>query len=183
MEKQEDLEKHVPNLKERIYFFALGPLLAIPLSIFYQNFLDTYLTKFFSETLVFSVIVVIVAPLIEELLKAVPLLYRHIEVKKSIMNLAIYLGVGFGLSELILYVVNYNVPLRSRIPSLIFHPVSAIIIAYGINKGQTLKFFLVSLFFHSGSNYIKLVQPAWTLGWLILNIIAVILAVRLYNER
>jgi hypothetical protein len=121
--------------------------------------------------------------LIEELLKAVPLLYRHIDVKKSIMNLAIYLGFGFGFSELILYVVNFDVPIRSRIPSLIFHPISAIIIAYGINKGQTLKFFLISLFSHSGSNFLKLVNPDWVFGWLVINIIAVVLAVSLYNER
>ena len=47
--------------------------------------------------------IVLLAPVIEELAKVVPLLYRHGENERSIMNLGILTGLGFGITAFVLY--------------------------------------------------------------------------------
>ncbi len=47
--------------------------------------------------------IVLLAPFIEEFAKVGPLLYRHGENERSIMNLGIFTGLGFGITEFVLY--------------------------------------------------------------------------------
>ena len=45
-----------------------------------------------------------IAPFIEELAKVFPLFYRHGETERSIVMLGILIGLGFGITEFVLYV-------------------------------------------------------------------------------
>jgi RsiW-degrading membrane proteinase PrsW (M82 family) len=116
---------HKPSLRELIFFFSSGILVSIPFALFFAN-----LYPFFPAALA----VILVAPLIEELAKVFPLFYRHGETERSLVTLGILTGLGFGISELVIYVALLNVPLIARIPGVIFHASSAAITAYGIAK-------------------------------------------------
>lgn len=75
------------------------------------------------------------------------------------MTLALYLGLGFGVGESVLYILYEAVPLKTRIPSLIFHPLSAMITASGIESGEVIRFLILSFILHSGSNLFKFISP------------------------
>ncbi len=97
--------------------------------------------------------VIILAPFIEELAKVFPLFYRHGETERSIVTLGILIGLGFGISELVLYVAFLGVPLIDRIPGVIFHASSAAITAYGIAKKNPLPYYLLAVVLHVANNF------------------------------
>jgi RsiW-degrading membrane proteinase PrsW (M82 family) len=100
------------------------PYCVIPLYLFLPLFLS----------------IVVLAPFVEELVKVFPLFYRHGESERSLVILGILIGLGFGISELVLYVFFLGVPLVERIPGVIFHASSAAITAYGIAKKNPLPY-------------------------------------------
>ena len=69
------------------------------------------------------------------------------------MVLGILIGLGFGISEFVLYVFFLGVPFVARIPGIIFHASSAAITAYGIAKKNPLPYYLVAVTLHIANNF------------------------------
>jgi RsiW-degrading membrane proteinase PrsW (M82 family) len=139
---------HKPSTRELIFFFSCGILVSIPFALFFSNFYP-----FFPG----AIAVVLVAPFVEELAKVFPLFYRHGETERSIVTLGVLIGLGFGISELFIYVALLNVPLIVRIPGVIFHASSAAVTAYGIAKKNPLPYYLVSVTLHALNNFFAVV--------------------------
>lgn len=117
--------------------------MSIPFTLFFSQ-----LYPFFPSALT----IIVLAPFIEELAKVFPLFYRHGETERSYMNLAILIGLGFGISEFVLYVFFQGVPFLVRIPGIVFHSSSAAITSYGIAKKNPWPYYLISVFLHVGNN-------------------------------
>jgi RsiW-degrading membrane proteinase PrsW (M82 family) len=146
---------HKPDVKEKIFFLISGLLVSVPFTLFFSNYADSFcivLPMFYAEVCS----AVIVAPFIEEFAKVFPLYYRHGETERSIMTLAILTGLGFGITEFVLYVFTLGASPISRIPGVIFHASSASITAYGIAKKKPLRFYLIAVSLHLTNNLFAL---------------------------
>jgi RsiW-degrading membrane proteinase PrsW (M82 family) len=97
---------------------------------------------------------VIFAPFIEELSKVWPLFYRHGETQRSLVILGVLVGLGFGITELVLYVFVYGAPFIARLPGVIFHASSAGITAFGVAKKKPLPYYLISVALHLINNLV-----------------------------
>jgi len=139
---------HKPTIKEKIFFFASGLLVSVPFALFLSQFYD-FLPLLISTALL--------APLIEELAKVFPLFYRHGETERSIVMLGILIGLGFGITEMVLYIFVLGVPPLARIPGVVFHASSAGIVAYGIARKLPLPFYLIAVGLHMANNYVAIV--------------------------
>jgi RsiW-degrading membrane proteinase PrsW (M82 family) len=135
---------HKPDIKELSFFFISGIVVSIPFALFFEQ-LSSFVPAIIS--------VVLLAPVIEELAKVFPLFYRHGETERSIVNLGVLLGLGFGVSEFFLYVVLLDVPFIARVPGVIFHASSAAIVAFGIAKKNPLPYYLLAVALHLGNNF------------------------------
>ena len=166
---------HKPSLKELTFFFSLGVLVSIPFTLFFAQFYP-----YFPSALA----LIILAPFIEEIVKVFPLFYRHGETERSIVKLGILIGLGFGVSELVLYVAFLDAPLIVRISGVIFHASSAAVTAYGIAKKNPLPYYLLSVVLHATNNFFAY-ESELTSGLfidLIVLIAAYFLAWRFYNR-
>ena len=181
-EQKAVLPVHKPDIKEKIFFFISGLLVSVPFTFFFSGFTDTLcvaLPMLFAEVCS----VVIFAPFIEEFAKVFPLFYRHGETERSIVNLAILTGLGFGVTEFALYVFVLGVPFIDRVPGVIFHASSAGITAYGIAKKKPLRFYLTAVSLHLSNNLFALVGTELSvIPGLAVLIITYLLAWRLYNR-
>ena len=139
---------HKPSWKELIFFFASGLLVSIPFAAFYESLVPTA----FSATL----LVVILAPFIEELAKVFPLFYRHGETERSLVTLGLLIGLGFGVAEFFEYIFLAHSPVVAAIPHIIFHGSSATITAYGIAKKNPLPYYLIAVSLHIVNNFFAL---------------------------
>jgi len=151
---------HKPDIKEKIFFFISGLLMSVPFTLFLSDFTDSLcnvLPMFFGQVCS----IVLFAPFIEEFAKVFPLYYRHGETERSIMTLAVLTGLGFGLTEFVLYVFTLGELFISRIPGLIFHASSAGITAYGIAKKKPLRFYLVAVSLHLANNLFALLGASF----------------------
>jgi RsiW-degrading membrane proteinase PrsW (M82 family) len=135
---------HKPSLKEYAFFFLSGIVVSIPFALFFEQL---------SAIVPVVISIVILAPIIEELAKVFPLFYRHGETERSIVTLGLLLGLGFGITEFFLYVFIGGVPFTVRIPGIIFHASSAIIVAYGIAKKNPWPYYLVAVLLHVANNF------------------------------
>ena len=183
-EQKAVISVHKPDVKEKIFFFISGLLVSVPFTLFFSGFTDTLcvaLSLFFAEVCS----VVIFAPFIEEFAKVIPLFYRHGETERSVVNLAVLTGLGFGITELILYVFALGAPLISRVPGVIFHASSTCITAYGIAKKKPVQFYLIAVAAHLANNLLALLSGEVTflyiLGVAVL-VAAYLLAWRLYRR-
>ena len=173
---------HKPDIKEKAFFFISGILVSVPFTLFFSGFTDAFcvsLPLFYDQVCS----VVIFAPFIEEFAKVFPLFYRHGETERSIVTLAILAGLGFGVTELALYVFTLDAPSIARIPAVIFHASSAGITAYGIAKKKPLMFYLIAVSLHLANNLIALLAFSLAIipGMAVV-VIAYLLAWRLYNR-
>ena len=156
MKKSEVIIKlHKPDASEMLFFFLCGIIISIPLTLFIYQYTDSLLVGFNSFTIAL-ISRAFFAPFVEEFSKAYPLFYRHGETQRSIFNLAILVGLGFGLVELLTYVSVLGVPMIYRLPGLFFHPASTAVTAYGIATKRPLPFYLIAVFFHFVNNYLAL---------------------------
>ena len=149
------LSIHKPDLKEKIFFLLAGLLVSVPFTIFFSDFSNS-LCDFMPILFAQLCSVVLLAPFIEEFAKVFPLLYRHGENERSLMTLGVLTGLGFGITEFILYTFVLGAPLFSRLPGLIFHSASAGITTYGIIKNQPFRFYIFSVTLHSINNVVSL---------------------------
>ena len=149
---------HKPDASEMLFFFGCGVTMSVPLTLFIYQYTDLWLISLdpFTVALVSRVFF---APLIEEFSKAYPLFYRHGETERSIFDLAVLVGLGFGIVELLTYVSVLGTPIIYRLPGLFFHPASTSIIAYGIATKRPLPFYLIAVFLHFSNNYFALTNP------------------------
>jgi RsiW-degrading membrane proteinase PrsW (M82 family) len=134
---------HTPSLKEYAFFLLSGIVVSIPFALFFEQL---------SEVVPAILSLVILAPFIEELAKVFPLFYRHGETERSIVNLGLLLGLGFGITEFALYVFVGGVPFTVRLPGIIFHASSATIVAYGVAKKNPWPYYLIAAMLHVANN-------------------------------
>jgi len=183
-EQKATISVHKPDIKEKIFFLGSGLLMSVPFTLFFSEFSNSLCV---AMPLLFAQVcaIVIFAPFIEEIAKVFPLFYRHGETERSIMDLGILVGVGFGVTEFALYVFTLGAPVLSRIPGVIFHASSAGITAYGIAKKKPVKFYLIAVAAHLANNLLALfsneVSFLYIPGLLVL-IATYLLAWRLYRR-
>lgn len=146
---------HKPDASEMLFFFACGVIISVPLTLFIYQYTDSLMIGLDPFTIAL-VSRAFFAPLIEEFSKAYPLFYRHGETERSIFDLAVLVGLGFGIVELLTYVSVIGTPIIYRLPGLFFHPASTSIIAYGIATKRPLPFYLIAVFLHFSNNYFAL---------------------------
>jgi RsiW-degrading membrane proteinase PrsW (M82 family) len=173
---------HKPDVKEKIFFFFSGLLVSVPFTLFFSDFTDSLcivLPMFYADVCS----VVLFAPFIEEFAKVFPLFYRHGENERSIMDLAILAGLGFGVTEFILYVFALGASPITRVPGLIFHASSAGITAYGIAKKKPLRFYLIAVSLHLANNLFAVLGTSLLfLPGVAVLIATFVLAYRLYQR-
>jgi RsiW-degrading membrane proteinase PrsW (M82 family) len=171
---------HKPDASEMMFFFACGAIISVPLTLFIYQYTDLLLIGLdpFTVALISHTFF---APFIEEFSKAYPLFYRHGETQRSIFNLAVLVGLGFGIVELLTYVSVLGTPIIYRLPALLFHPASTSIIAYGIATKRPLPFYLFAVFLHFSNNYfaLTLTSPFQLLGSIFVVAVAVFTSWRL----
>ena len=154
-EQNATISVHKPDIKEKLFFLTAGLLMSVPFTVFFSEFTNSLciaMPLFFAQVCA----VVIFAPFIEEVAKVFPLFYRHGETERSILDLGILVGLGFGLTEFALYVFTLNTPILARIPGVVFHASSACITAYGIAKKKPLQFYLIAVTAHLVNNLLVL---------------------------
>ncbi len=154
---------HKPSLREYAFFFVSGIIVSIPFAAFFES-----LYPFTA-----AILIVIVAPFIEELAKVFPLFYRHGETERSLLTLGLLIGLGFGIAELVEYTVIGGVPFFIRIPGVIFHASSATITAYGISKKNPLPYYLIAVSLHVINNFFALTTNIFTVPVQLLVLITV----------
>jgi RsiW-degrading membrane proteinase PrsW (M82 family) len=118
-EQRAAVSVHRPDIKEKIFFFIAGLLMSVPFTVVFAQLSDVLcvtLPLFFAQVCSS----VLFAPFIEEFAKVFPLFYRHGETERSILNLGILVGLGFGVTEFILYVFTLNASFISRVLGLFF---------------------------------------------------------------
>lgn len=165
---------HKPSRKELFFFFSSGILVSIPFALFFSNFYG-YLPQVLA--------VILIAPFIEELAKVFPLFYRHGETERSYVVLGLLIGLGFGISEFVLYVGVLGVPFVVRIPGIIFHASSASITAYGIAKKNPWPYYLIAVGLHIGNNFFAVASDVFSVFAEVLILVVVyLLAWRFYHK-
>jgi hypothetical protein len=181
-EQKVELPVHKPDVKEKIFFFLSGLLVSVPFTLFFSGFTDT-LCLALPEFLGSLCSTVLFAPFIEEFAKVFPLFYRHGETQRSIVNLAILTGLGFGITELALYVLVLGVSPVARVPGVIFHASSASITAYGIALKKPLVFYLIAVSLHLANNLFALLTNVLSfVPVLTVLVISYFLAWRFYGQ-
>jgi len=75
---------HKPNLRELIFFFAYGILVSIPFATFFESLVPAGLSG--------ALLVIFLAPFVEELTKVFSLFYRHGETERSLVTLGFLTG-------------------------------------------------------------------------------------------
>ena len=140
---------HKPKTTEMLFFFSCGVIMSVPISLFITSLANSLIV--FPSSLLSTVVF---APLFEEFSKVFPLFYRHGETQRSILNLAVMVGLGFGVVELFTYVFLVGTPVVFRLPGLFFHPASTAIAAYGIATKRPLIFYALAVALHFGNNFL-----------------------------
>ena len=157
-----------------MFFFISGVVVSVPMAVFFESLIP-FVPAIIS--------VAVLAPFIEELAKVFPLFYRHGETERSIVTLGILTGLGFGITELVEYVVLLQVPVLVRIPAVIFHVSSVAITAFGIAKKNPLPYYLISVALHAANNFFAVENFALgVFPELLVIIIAFLLAWRFYHK-
>jgi RsiW-degrading membrane proteinase PrsW (M82 family) len=182
MKKEEVvIQLHKPNANEMLFFLTSGMIMSVPLTLFIYQYTDALLVGLnpFAVTLIS---VAFFAPFIEEFSKAYPLFYRHGETERSIFNLALLVGLGFGIVELLTYVFALGAPVTSRLPGLFFHPASTSITAYGIATKRPLPFYMIAVALHFSNNFLALIDPFTFSTSILIVAIAVFISWQLYGK-
>jgi hypothetical protein len=172
---------HKPDVDEKLFFFLCGVITSVPLTIFVAQFANSFLSSMdmFYATLISAAGF---TPFIEEFAKIFPLFYRHGETERSIFSLALFVGLGFGVVELLTYAFLMGVNPIARLSVLFFHPASTAIAAYGIATKRPLPFYLVAVSLHFANNFLAVVNPSAIPFSAIITAITVLLCWRLYSR-
>jgi RsiW-degrading membrane proteinase PrsW (M82 family) len=175
------LHLHKPDASEMIFFFLCGVVISVPLTLFIYQYTDALLVGLNPFTIALMS-QVLIAPFIEEFSKAYPIFYRHGETQRSLFKLAVLVGLGFGLVEMLIYVTVLGVNLGYRVPGLFFHPASTSLTAYGISVKQPFPYYIMAVFLHLANNYFALTSPIALLPSIVIVTITVFASWQLYNK-
>lgn len=157
------IEAHKPGSMEKFFFFISGIVVSVPLTLFTSTFtsqLCFIMPLFYAQicsTAIFT-------PFIEEFAKAYPLFYRHGETERSIFTLGFLTGLGFGLSEFIVFVFQRGAPIAFRLPGILFHAASTSITSFGIAKKRPYRYYIIAVALHFLNNFTALLGVIWFLG-------------------
>ncbi len=174
-------EVHRPGVKEYLYYFVQGLIISVALTFFFENMARGLVTDFFSTQMAGFVLIVVLAPIIEEYFKVYPLFSRHAETARSQIRLGFFSGLGFGISEFFVYVFLVGAPVSVRLPGLLFHAASTSIAASGFSKHQFLQFYAIAVILHAVNNFFAELGDIWFFGGLATVLLAYILAYREYS--
>ncbi len=182
MKKNETIiQLHKPSINELLFFLLSGSIMSVPLTLFIDQYAGVLLTGL-PDLYALLISVAVFAPFIEEFSKAFPLFYRHGETQKSIFNLALAVGLGFGIVEFITYVFALGADPIGRLPGLVFHPASTSITAYGIATKKPFPFYLLAVSLHFLNNALAVfAPPEWPTSILVVGA-AVFLSWWLYGK-
>jgi RsiW-degrading membrane proteinase PrsW (M82 family) len=172
---------HRPGSKEKLFFLSAGIIVSIPLTLFVDAFsshLCFLLPVFYAEVCATAIL----APFIEEFSKVYPLFYRHGETERSIFTLGFLVGLGFGITEFLIYVIGAGAPVSIRLPGIFFHAASTSITAYGIAIKRTVPFYLVAVLFHLLYNFSTFLGQFFLIGGPLALIIVYYLSWYLYGK-
>jgi RsiW-degrading membrane proteinase PrsW (M82 family) len=147
-----EVYSHYPGFSELLFFLASGFILSVPMTVFFETTAVNYLQGFTSTKIARFVLIVLLAPIIEEYSKIFPMFYRHEETEKSLIGLSFLIGLGFGIAEFFSYVFGLGVPFYIRLPVIFFHASSTAITAYDVTKAQTLRYYSLATFLHLINN-------------------------------
>jgi RsiW-degrading membrane proteinase PrsW (M82 family) len=183
MERQESMTipVHRPKSEEKLFFLLSGVIVSIPLTAFINGFSD-YLLSYMPTAYAVIVSVVLLAPFIEEFSKAYPLFYRHAETERSIFTLGFLVGLGYGITELVEYLVIFQVPIPLRLPQVFFHASTTSIIAYGIAKKKPFPYYLTAVGLHLANNLLAVTGDIWLIGGPIIILLTYYLAWYYYGK-
>jgi RsiW-degrading membrane proteinase PrsW (M82 family) len=158
--KQEEvvIPLHRPKPTEMLFFLLCGVVMSVPITLFIVQMADSLLVGI-AQSYAALISTAFFSPLIEEFAKILPLVYRHGETQRSIFTLAVMVGLGFAIVELLTYVFLLGVPVVSRLPGLLFHPSSTAISAYGIATKRPLPFFALAVALHFANNFLVVINP------------------------
>lgn len=172
---------HKPTVDEKIFFFLCGVITSVPLTLFFAQFANSFLS---GMDMLYATLISAAGftPFIEEFAKVFPLFYRHGETERSIFSLALFVGLGFGVVELLTYAFLLGVSPIARLPGLFFHPASTAIAAYGIATKRPAQFYLVAVSLHFANNFLAVVSPSGIPFSSIITVITVLLAWLLHNR-
>lgn len=161
VESQLVITAHKPNQREKTFFLLAGVLLSVPISFFFEALAADYLVNTIPDQLARYLLIISIAPLVEEFAKAYPLFYRHGETQRSIVTLGFLVGLGFGLTEFFTYVTALGAPILIRLLGLAFHSASTSITAYGIAKKSPAVFYIIAVSLHFLNNFSALLGLVW----------------------
>jgi len=163
------------------FFFLCGVIMSVPITLFISGLADPLLSGL-DTSLALLISTAFLAPFIEEFSKIFPLYYRHGETQRSIMRLAVTVGFGFGLVELITYVAVAGVPILFRLPGLAFHPASTAIAAYGVATRKPLPYYALAVALHFSNNFLVVINPLPISASIIIVAVTVWIAWTLYHR-
>jgi RsiW-degrading membrane proteinase PrsW (M82 family) len=176
------VEVHEPDLREKLSFLSSGLITSVPISIFLEAVAKDYLKSVLPANIASFILITMMAPLIEEYAKVYPLFHRHAETERNIMNLAFLTGLGFGVSEFMVYVFGLGAPIVMRVPAVLFHATNASITAYGIAKDDTERFYLIAISLHFMNNFFAEFGMLWFIGGTLANLASYYIAWRLHQR-
>jgi len=172
---------HKPNTIEYLFYFLSGVIISIPFTVFYETYADQFC--FLLPVLAASLCsTVLFAPFIEEFAKAYVLFYRHGETQRTLLSLGFLVGLGFGVTEFLLYIFVYQAPVALRIPGLFFHAASTTIVAYGITVRKPVGYYLLAVFLHFANNFFALLGTVWYIGGPVVLFLTYVLAYIFYKQ-
>lgn len=176
------IEPHRPKMQEKLFFLLSGVIVSVPLTLYAQSLASSLgsVSSIF-ESAAFSA--VILAPFVEEFAKAFPLVYRHGETVRSIFTLGFLVGLGFGISELVIYTLVLHAFVPVRLLAVFFHASSTSITVYGIATKRPLPFYLIAVFLHFSNNFLAtFASDIWFLFGPLIAIFTYFLAWTLHNR-
>ena len=92
-------------------------------------------------------------------------------------------GLGFGVTEFLVYVLLLGIPFCIRLWGIFFHASTTTIIAFGIAKKRTWVFYLMAVSLHFANNFLALLGGTWSVtGATAIEVISYLVAWRLYTR-
>jgi RsiW-degrading membrane proteinase PrsW (M82 family) len=151
---------HRLSIDEKLFFLISGVVSSVPITLFVGTFTDSLCIALPIGVATFCS-VALFTPFVEEFAKAYPLFYRHGETERSLFTLGFLVGLGFGITEFLLYVIVLQGSILIRLPGIFFHAASTSITAYGIAKKKAWIFYLIAVALHFANNIAAIFAPFW----------------------
>lgn len=75
-------------------------------------------------------------------------------------------GLGFGVVEFIIYVLQFRAAIPFRVVAVVFHAATASLTAYGIWRGQPFRYYMLAVALHTTNNFSSFFGNWWYVGGL-----------------